>query len=522
MIDGRQLKQNARFSLKKSYWRIVLIILLMTLFMNEYPLIKTFWFSDVNVFSARLMERIYEDIRNANDGVLAGLGNSILNAGGLLFGVLNFIDQMIFKNQLDAVFISISAFLIYVAMMVLVTNVVKVGECRCYLETYIYDQPRTERLVFIYRIHRTRQTAKTMLLYELKLLGWFLTLGGYFVKRYEYFYVPYLIAENPNLDSRTVFRLSKEMTEGRKWEMFLLDLSFWYWHLLGVVSLGLVYLFWTRPYLNLVRAQLYMSRRAEMLAENGTYGEYYNDVYLANANGVSLERYPMNCFTIPESERRHWLRVDEKRSYPLSTYILLFFTASVGGWAWEVIIGLVQHGIFVNRGFLHGPWLPIYGSGAVLMLFLLKGFSKKPYLVFLLGMLVSGVLEYGTAWVLWETLHLKWWDYTNYLLNLHGRICLEGLLVFAVGGLAVVYGLAPVLDNVYEKMGKKIKCVLCIILCAGMITDVSFALFVSPNTGDGVTENSCEMEKLNDGENEASEVTGRICTACEGAVSGGV
>ena len=506
MVYHKTLKANARAALKQSYWRVVLIILLMTLFMNEYPTIKVFWFSDVNVFSAQLRERLYADIQNANDGVLAALGNSILNAGGLLFGILNFLDQMVFQDHLDQKAISILAFLLYIAMMVLVTNVVRVGERRCYLETYAYRQPRTERLIFIYRLRRTRQTAKNMLVYELKLALWFLTLGGYLVKRYEYYFIPYLIAENPNLDTKTAFRISREMTKGRKWELFMFDLSFWHWHLLGLATLGLGYLFWTRPYINLSRVQMYMHRREELLIANAAYIVIFNDTLLVTGDPESPEFYPMERFTIPEAERRQWLYVEEGRRYCLSTYILLFFTASAGGWLWEVLIGLVQHGVFVNRGFLHGPWLPIYGTGAAAMLFLLKGFSKKPYLIFLLGMLVSGVLEYGTAWILWETMHLKWWDYTDYLVNLHGRICLEGLLVFALGGMAVVYGLAPILDNLYAKIGKRLKCVLCLVLCAGFLADTAAALLIRPNTGVGITEASYEMEEYDDAK-EAAENT---------------
>lgn len=526
MINRKWLKQNARLRMKKSYGRLLLILLLMMLFMNEYSEIKVFWLSDVNFFSAQILARIQEDVRNANDGVLAALGNNILNAGGLLFGVVNFIDQMVFRDHLDAIAIQIIAFLVYIVVMLFVTNIVKVGERRCYLEVQTYDRPCPERLLFIYRLRRTRRTAKTMMFYEVKLLLWFLTLGGYLVKRYEYFYVPYLIAENPNLDTKTVFRLSREMTQGRKWEMFLLDVSFWYWHILGILSLGLANLFWTQPYINLTRAQLYMSRRAEMLAENEDYVKYYNDTYLASAEGVSSERYPMNRFTIPEVQRRQWLRVNAKRSYCLSTYILLFFTASIGGWLWEVMIGLVRHGVLINRGFLHGPWLPIYGTGAVAMLFLLKRFSGRPWLVFFLGMLVSGVLEYSTATVLWKTMHLKWWDYSDYLVNLHGRICLEGLLVFAIGGLAVVYGLAPVLDNLYQKIDKRLKCGLCLFLCAGLIADTAVAIFIEPNTGAGVTEenHSTQWEEENDGvgKSEASEIAGGVCTVCTGIFSEGI
>ena len=115
-------------------------------------------------------------------------------------------------------------------------------------------------------------------------------------------------------------------------------------------------------------------------------------------------------------------------NYHIFCYVFL-------GWIWEVGLHLFRYQEFVNRGILHGPWLPIYGSGSILILILLKKFRKKSLLI-LSAMLVCGVVEYGASYVL-ERMHngVRWWDYSDYFLNLHGRICAEGLLCFWFGKL---------------------------------------------------------------------------------------
>ena len=81
----------------------------------------------------------------------------------------------------------------------------------------------------------------------------------------------------------------------------------------------------------------------------------------------------------------------------LECYILLFFTGAFLGWVMEVVCKLIQFGRFINRGFLIGPYCPIYGFGAVLVTLLLTPFSDSPVGVFVLAMVVCGTLEYLTT-----------------------------------------------------------------------------------------------------------------------------
>ena len=158
------------------------------------------------------------------------------------------------------------------------------------------------------------------------------------------------------------------------------------------------------------------------------------------------------------------------------------------GWIWEVSLSMISYGCFVNRGVLHGPWIPIYGFGCVLILLLLKRFRMRPKVEFSMAVLLCGCIEYFTGFFL-ELTHngQKWWDCTGYFLNLHGRICAEGLLVFGIGGMAFVYVIAPLIDNwVKEHLNKKLSAA-CLVLLLLFGADVVYSHF-EPNVGEGVTQ----------------------------------
>ena len=199
------------------------------------------------------------------------------------------------------------------------------------------------------------------------------------------------------------------------------------------------------------------------------------------------EVYPSRLFPLPE---RAGIRIEPLRyirNYSMASLVLMFFIFSMFGWLWEVCLHMVNHGVFVNRGVLHGPWLPIYGSGAVLILVLLKRLRAHPVKEFFAILFLCGFVEYMTSWVLEGlTGGKRWWDYTGYFLNLHGRICAEGLLVFGIGGMIVVYVAAPILDSVLRRIRRKVMVPLCIGLLCLFFGDLAWSA-ITPNTGTGIT-----------------------------------
>jgi len=175
----------------------------------------------------------------------------------------------------------------------------------------------------------------------------------------------------------------------------------------------------------------------------------------------------------------------------LLNYILLFVTCAIIGWLWEVIIALFQHGAIVNRGVLHGPWLPIYGFGALGIVLLLNRFKKHPWLVFLSSSLLCGVIEYCTSWYLETFKHLKWWEYNSTFLNLDGRVCGLSLFAFGVAGLLIIYLIYPNLTKVFNHLSLRAKKSICLLLVVLFLGDFIYSSD-NPNTGEGITSDVSE------------------------------
>ncbi len=126
----------------------------------------------------------------------------------------------------------------------------------------------------------------------------------------------------------------------------------------------------------------------------------------------------------------------------LCQYFLWFLFYSFVGWAYETVVCSIGQRRLVKRGFLNGPYCPIYGVGAVLDLLLL-GWISNPVWLFLSGMLVTGAIEYGASWLLEKLFQARWWDYSKRPFNLHGRVCLLGGLVFGLMTVALVRYIHP-------------------------------------------------------------------------------
>lgn len=144
-----------------------------------------------------------------------------------------------------------------------------------------------------------------------------------------------------------------------------------------------------------------------------------------------------------------------ERAYSATSLILMFFLFSFTGWIWEVLIHIIEDGMIINRGLLLGPWLPIYGTGGVLILMLLKRWRSQPLITMGLIMLLCGTVEYITSIGLEFFFGQRWWDYSDMLFNFQGRICLEGLLIFGIGGLFFIYLIAPKIDNLLQTVSQK-------------------------------------------------------------------
>lgn len=182
------------------------------------------------------------------------------------------------------------------------------------------------------------------------------------------------------------------------------------------------------------------------------------------------------------------LRGMNKKKIPheFDYYVLLFFVLSFIGWLWEVLLFYVTDHAFINRGLYRGPYLPIYGAGGLLLCFLFRSFRKKPLRVFLLSLVVCSVLEYVTSYLMELRWGIRWWDYSGHFMNLNGRICLAGAVLFGLAGTALVCLLLPLYDRIYRKIPKKWRIVFCLGFLLVFVADAAYCA-ARPNVGEGIS-----------------------------------
>ena len=188
----------------------------------------------------------------------------------------------------------------------------------------------------------------------------------------------------------------------------------------------------------------------------------------------------------------------------LINLVLLFFAYAFLGWCIEVTLKYFQFHRFINRGFLTGPWLPIYGSGAALITVVIKGLSPLEFSVgttFAVSFLLCGFLEYMTSYVLEKRFHARWWDYSQKPMNLHGRVWIGNLILFGLGGVLIVELINPLLLRLSALMSPALRETLAIALSVVFIADYVMSHFVLK-----LVKTSVELSEADDTEAISSEV----------------
>ena len=130
------------------------------------------------------------------------------------------------------------------------------------------------------------------------------------------------------------------------------------------------------------------------------------------------------------------------------TYFILFLIYSFVGWAIEVVVTFNKDKKFVNRGFLLGPYCPIYGFSSIIMILYLSRYRNSFITVFLLAVVVCSIMEYLVSYLMEKLFKARWWDYSNRKFNINGRVCLENSIWFGLLGALLIYIVNPFLFNV--------------------------------------------------------------------------
>lgn len=166
--------------------------------------------------------------------------------------------------------------------------------------------------------------------------------------------------------------------------------------------------------------------------------------------------------------------------YTIHQWLLLFYLYCFIGWVWEsCYVSLLNHK-WVNRGFLKGPLLPIYGSGAILVLISTMTVKENIFLVFIIGMIAATVLEYITGELMEKLFHVRYWDYSNKFLNINGYICLLSSLAWGVFSVILVEAvnlkIANLITNIPSEISESIAYLMTIFITIDAVQSFNEAI----------------------------------------------
>ena len=367
-------------------------------------------------------------------------------------------------NTINAIWFAILGCLLYFAIIVFLLHPINIGARYHFLKRIKNIDKTEEEKNAILEAGFNRYYLNIVITRLLKTIVFYLsclTIVGGFIMYFSYYLVDYIIMDNPSLNPIEALRLSRKMMYGNKMKLFLLMLSFIGWEFLSLFTFGLLLPLFVNPYKELSYANFYLEVKENFKEANPfVYKLSYLKFYEENSKSFFL-RSNIN-YNVP---------------YQIVDYVLIFFIVSFAGWCWEVLYNFIQTFTFANRGTLWGPILPIYGTGAILALVLLKRFRNVPWLSFLSSIVVCLTIEYFTSYFLEKTKGIRYWNYDSMPFNLNGRICLFGGLLFGVGCLFAIYFVGPALFPFLHKFTLKQRWIVAGIFISLILVDIIVSKF---------------------------------------------
>ncbi len=391
------------------------------------------------------------------------------------------------ERNIGEVFAFIMLFMVfYKGITSFFKKTLNVGLNRAVMENRFQKDVKIRRILAPFGNNKFLHVIGVMSIYIVVSALWWLTIIGGVIKRYQYYCVPFLLAENPDLSWKEARNLSKEMTHGYKWKMFLAEMSYIYL-LIPAFIMPFSDLFLVLPIDSTTGAELYFVLRQRPDIDRSKFIERafdsaaYTDRIRAGEKPEDIDpEYVMPDLHIKNSS------FDEADKYHITDYIAMFFIFCFIGWVWEVCLHLVKDMAFVNRGVMYGPWLPIYGAGGVFIIALLNRYKHHKVKLFAYTMVLCGILEYATSFVLEYFNNMSYWDYHNMQMNLNGRVCLAGLLAFDIGGFLGIFIVGPLIKNLMRRLGPKKAKVICSVLITLFVIDMICCNIFGPNAGEGI------------------------------------
>ena len=183
-------------------------------------------------------------------------------------------------------------------------------------------------------------------------------------------------------------------------------------------------------------------------------------------------------------------------SYTVLQWTTFFMLYCMFGWCFESTYCSIKSGHLQNRGFCHGPWLPIYGVGASLLLLFTQGHEENRLYLFLVGFFGGTCLELVTGFLMNKIFHMRWWDYSQNPLNFHGYICLPASIGWGLAAIFVIRVVHPRIASIPETWSYITFVVMNTIFYTLFVEDVIFSVIAALELKERVTRLAANSEEI--------------------------
>lgn len=492
MWSRKELKKNARNLIKSNYWRRVSVCFLILMLTASYPISRSLFHTYFPDKIQPTAELLFPALFSAGS-----IGSTFLDFVPDNVIIASFIHTI--RNFLRRPDFLVSSFLVLGVIVsllykFLISNLLLVGEKRFFIESYNYEDTNISKIFFLYKLRCLVNPAQVMFFCTLFQKLWDLTIIGGLIKHYEYSMIPYILAENPKISRKNAFFLSKQLTKGNKWKLFLLDLSFLGWEILSFFTLGILDVLYVRPYKMNSKSALYLLLRRNYVLSRAPKYEQLNDSYLEHVPSedelliskalyddsegpytkisyFAPHQYPVFLFSVQPPFSAVRSPINPAQHYDFWSCVFLFHAISIFGWLLEIVSELLSSGTLANVSLRTLPWLPLYGICGLLILHFLKKYSKNPAIIFVITYLIYTALNALIHLAMELGLDIGLMSYHSYLTLLNGETYLGDGAVFALLGCAFFYYFAPRWNSLFLKLRRSWRIALCVLLTVIFVID---------------------------------------------------
>lgn len=291
MWNRKELKEKAKNVIKNNYWTAVIVCFILMMFTGEFGSVtvgtrekgesldpnyvenrvSTFFNEEERENLIRQRYQLNNIPEQAINAIRANL-NNITKSEKYIFKIWDAIKLFYLEKPQIGIALCVGA-IIACAFIIFISEPLTVGGKKYFLKARENKETRISTILDVYKNKNWFHIAGIMFLKNLYNLLWFLTIIGGFIKTYEYRMIPYILAQNPKVSKKEAFDLSKQMMNGNKWKAFVLDMSFFLWNLLSVLTFGLLGILYVNPYSLATNTELYIVLKEKAIKEKYQYCE---------------------------------------------------------------------------------------------------------------------------------------------------------------------------------------------------------------------------------------------------------